>query len=194
MSIARVKASSLTQGLPKQKTMLAGNSTILPGSYESIATVTVGAGGAASVTFSSIPSTYTHLQIRALARYTSAGNTQYPIRFNSDSGANYSDHNLRGNGTSATAGADISQSSIFVDRIPSTSETASVFGGLIVDVLDYANTNKYKTIRTFGGYDNNGSGTISLCSGLWQSTSAINTILFNLGVAQYSSFALYGIL
>ena len=163
------------------------------GDYESIQTVTVGAGGASSVTFSSIPSTYKHLQIRVLARYTSAGNTQYPIRFNSDSGANYSDHNLRGNGASATAGADVSQSSMFVDRVPSTSETASVFGGLIVDVLDYANTNKYKTIRTLGGYDNNGSGFISLCSGSWRSTAAVDTILFNIAVAQYSSFALYGV-
>jgi len=170
-----------------------GGAAAAVGDYESIATTTVGSGGVSTVTFSSIPSTYTHLQLRVLARYSSAGNTQYPIRFNSDTGANYSDHNLRGNGASATAGADTSQNSIFVDRIPSSSETSGVFGGLIVDILDYSNTNKYKTIRTLGGYDNNGSGTISLCSGLWQSTTAINTILFNIAVAQYSSFALYGI-
>ena len=193
MAISRATASSITQGLPKQKTMLAGNSTILPGSYESIATVTVGAGGAASVTFSGIPSTYTHLQIRAIARYTSAGAVQYPVRFNSDSATNYSDHNLRGNGSAASAGADVSDVFMYFDRASSTSETAGVFGAIVIDILDYANTNKYKTVRTLGGYDNNGSGMIALNSGLWRSTAAVNTILFNISVAQYSSFALYGI-
>jgi hypothetical protein len=180
--IANQIAGLLTGGVPVSLT-----------DYESIETVTVGSGGASSVTFSSIPSTYTHLQIRMLARYTSAGATQFPVRFNSDSGANYSDHALRGNGSAASAGADLSETSMFFDRLPSTSETANVFAGIIIDVLDYANTNKYKTVRTLGGYDNNGSGMIALNSGAWRSTAAVNTIAFNVAVAQYSSFALYGI-
>jgi hypothetical protein len=63
--------------------------------------------------------------------------------------------------------------------------------------LDYANTNKYKTTRSIGGNDNNGSGFVSLISGLWLSTSAISNIeiipLNGTLWTQYSHFALYGI-
>lgn len=67
---------------------------------------------------------------------------------------------------------------------------------VVVDILDYANTNKNKTIRVLAGVDNNGSGEVALNSGLWPSTSALNTIkiLTTSGnLNQYSSFALYGI-
>jgi hypothetical protein len=66
---------------------------------------------------------------------------------------------------------------------------------MICDVLDYANTNKFKTLRSLTGNDRNGSGSIWLDSGLWRSTSAITSIKFTTGTAfaQYSQFALYGI-
>lgn len=191
MSIARVKASSLTQGLPKQKTLLAGNSTILPGSYESIQTVTVGAGGTATITFSSIPSTYTHLQIRMLAQNGNT-NKNLSIRFNSDSGANYSRHILYGTGASALATGDINKNEVDAYISPTGG-----FGAAVVDILDYANTNKYKTTRALGGYDANGSGWMTLTSGNWRNTAAITSITldnFASNFAQYSTFALYGIL
>ena len=75
-------------------------------SYESIATVTVGSGGSSSIDFTSIPSTYTHLQLRMTARCTaqSGGNpTNVYLRFNSDSGSNYAWHQLAGNGSAASA-------------------------------------------------------------------------------------------
>ena len=189
MSIARVKASSLTQGLPKRKTILAGNSTILPGSYESIQTVTVGAGGSSTITFSSIPSTYKHLQLRMLRKTLADVNPLFT--FNSDSTGSYINHYIYGNGTSANAG------------VSSTSSTSAVmtycganWGAGILDILDYTNTNKTKVTRELGGADLNGSGNIILSSNLWNKTNAITSIQITTtsNFQEYSSFALYGIL
>ena len=73
-------------------------------SYTSIATATVDSGGASSITFSSIPSTYTHLQIREISRGAAVQtSTNIQMQFNSDTGTNYSDTWLYGNGTSAVS-------------------------------------------------------------------------------------------
>ena len=78
-----------------------------------------------------------------------------------------------------------------------TGETANSFGAYVVDVLDYANTNKYKTVRTLGGKDLNGSGQEGLYSNLWKNTNAITDITLKVvggsNFVQYSHFALYGI-
>jgi hypothetical protein len=164
-------------------------------SYESIATVTVGVGGQSSVTFSSIPSTYKHLQIRYIAKNTGTV-TAYSIfnfTFNGDSAANYSAHQLYGNGSSAGAGATTSTTSQLAPWIPYASYT-NVFGAGVIDILDYANTSKYKTTRILGGFDSNGDGVVGLISGLWQSTAAVSSISFTFSnFAQYSQFALYGV-
>jgi len=170
-------------------------------SYESIATVTVGSGGSSTISFTSIPSTYKHLQIRGIARNTSgSGFNKMNIRFNSDSGSVYTGHTLYGNGTSASALAAISQTYGWALRtsIPTSAITASVFGGFICDILDYASTSKQKTLRTLAGADANGSGDVELCSALWfpSTIAAITTIDItdeSANFAQYSSFALYGI-
>lgn len=167
-------------------------------SYYSIATTTVGSGGATTITFSSIPSTYTHLQIRNIAREKPSGDSLYDslyATFNSDTGSNYSQHFLRGNGSAAQAGGSASQTSTTLGGIEQGGNTANTFGAGVIDILDYANTSKYKTVRSLFGYDANGSGYIVLASGLWQSTSAITSITLTPinGFAQYSSFALYGI-
>lgn len=173
------------------KSMLAGN--FEPNSYESIAVSSVGSGGASSVTFSSIPGTYTHLQLRGI--FNSATQPQALLRFNSDSGSNYSYHQIEGNGTSAIAGAGTSTTSIihFVNGIESTTSAGSTF---VVDILDYANTNKYKTTRALTGTDKNGSGQIFLVSGNWRNTNAVTdiSVTTNSGTfAQYTQIALYGI-
>jgi hypothetical protein len=158
--------------------------------YESIATTTVGGGGAATITFSSIPSTYTHLQIRVMTINSAYGN----LRFNNDTtAANYYSHLLGGTGAAAYAAA-YSSSAYF----PNTGSTSTSPYVEVMDILDYANANKYKTTRGLGGIDVNGSGgTIyGSSSNLWMNTSAINRIdiTANTGsFAQYSSFALYGI-
>jgi hypothetical protein len=167
----------------------------LPTSYDSIATVTVGSGGAANVEFTSIPSTYTHLQVRALTRetYGSFPGFSY-LQFNNDTGNNYAVHLISGNGSTASTGVVTSAGIIYTGPVGGT--TANTFGGMIIDILDYANTNKYKTARYLTGADNNSSGEIRFGSGLWQSTNAITSIkLFgnNGNWQQYTQFALYGI-
>jgi hypothetical protein len=179
--------------------IIASSGGVAGGDYESIATVTVGSGGSASVTFSSIPATYTHLQIRALSRSdraSSAGDGML-VQLNSDTGTNYSYHYIQGDGSSATSGADTSVTSMIIPRSGSASQTSGIFGVTVLDLLDYANTNKYKTLRTLGGNDANGSGIVALFSGLWRSTSAVTSITIDQqngpNFVEYSSFALYGI-
>jgi len=198
LSITRVKASSITQGLPKGKTALTGNSVILPGSYESIATVTVGAGGTGTITFSSIPQTYKHLQIRGIAAGADASDeTPLNIRINGVTTTSYSVHYLYGNGTTATAAANSPNKNVmsFFYIVGSTG-LANAFGVFVIDILDYANTTTNKTLKGLVGNDRNGAGTIALNSGLaFASTAAVSSIRLygNSNISQYSSFALYGI-
>lgn len=164
--------------------------------YESISTVNV-SSAVSSITFSSIPSTYQHLQIRALSRSDAAGINQLFARCNSDTGNNYSTHGLYTDGGGSAAGnASTSTSRMSMGVHAGASTTASSFGGAVIDILDYTNTNKYKTVRSLTGIDANGSGWLWYASGLWMSTSAISSLTFfpeNGNFAQYSSFALYGI-
>jgi hypothetical protein len=171
-------------------------SSVYSSSYESIATATVGAGGASSVTFSSIPSTYTHLQVRLFGRSTGSNVQSFvKLEFNSDTtGSNYYSHYIQGDGSSIIAGPNAGISAHY--DIAGANATSSVFGAIIFDVLDYANTNKNKTSRVLGGVDNNGSGRMNLASGLWLNTSAINSLTITSGTGsfvQYTSAALYGI-
>ena len=173
--------------------IIASSKFVAAGDFESIATVTVGSGGSAGpITFSSIPSTYTHLQLRYITRSASALDA-LQFRFNSDTGSNYARHRLQGDGSSVTAAAASSATYAASADFPTTTST---FGAGVIDILDYANTNKYKTVRLLAGYDANGSGLIDLRSNLWMSTSAITQIDFISGnstnFAQYSTFALYG--
>jgi hypothetical protein len=157
--------------------------------------VQVGSGGSSSIDFTSIPSTFTHLQVRAMA--TASSSTATYFRFNSDTGSNYARHMLQGNGSSANAYAGSSQTSMwFIADINVSPYTAAA----VVDILDYKNTSKYTTVRTLNGVDNNnttGNNAIELTSGLWMNTNAVNSIsIFPLSgnFQQYSQFALYGIL
>jgi hypothetical protein len=190
---------SLTTNKIDYPSMLAGNAAFVGTSYESIATVT-GNGSSSSITFSSIPSTYQHLQIRAIAREASGGNVfgNISVSANGDTGANYTLHQLYGDGTSAlAAGSGFSNASALIN-IAGNSAAASVFGGGVVDILDYTNTNKLKTFRSLSGTDNStGGGFILLRSQLWNNLTSINSLTLTdaSGVAftSTSSFALYGI-
>ena len=170
------------------------------GAFDSLATVTLSAS-TASVTFAGIPSTYKHLQIRAIARTnnTSGDSTQdyLKLKLNNDSGSNYANHSILGDGSSATAQSFTSQTSAYIQRTSGNGSTAGVFGTFVLDLLDYQNTSKNKTVRSLGGVDNNGSGRIYLTSNLYISTSAITQIDFSAGdgttIQQYSSFSLYGV-
>jgi hypothetical protein len=166
-------------------------------SFESIATVTVGSGGSSGITFSSIPQTFSHLQIRGIGR----GTTTNPalgivVRFNGDTGSNYVYHAIVGTGASAVIVATTGASFMDLFENPSSTSTANAFSGGVCDILDYSVSTKYKTARSLNGYDRNGAGEIFLFSGLWRNTAAItqiDLIPYAALIAEYSSFALYGV-
>ena len=192
--------------------MLAGNTVWNPytvvGSYDSIATVTP-SGSSGTVTFSSIPQTYTHLQLRIIARGTGTGGyyTSVPITLNGDTTTgNYYNHTLGGNGASTVVPSGSGYATNSLINIPNSANTASVFAAGIIDILDYTSTTKNKTLRSLTGADLNNtsgfpySGAIFLSSMLWSKTpEAITSITFtadstySVNFATGSSFALYGV-
>lgn len=180
--------SSLKTGFMSDS-FLAGNAFYVPPAFESIATVTA-AGGETTLSFTSIPSTYVALQIRGISK-NGTGSDNVEIRFNSDSGSNYSFHNLQGNGASVSATGSATQTNGRVGV-----DTNTEWWSAIIDIHDYASTSRYKTVRSFTGFDANGSGNVRLMSSLWQSTSAVTSIQLFHGTYTWtagSTFALYGI-
>jgi hypothetical protein len=178
------------------------NYSRITSSYESIATYTIGSGGSAGITFTSIPSTYTHLQIRAIVRSSrsSSATDNLAIQVGNggsvDTGANYSEHLLRGSGTAVIADPNPNASNLNYAVSPASGATASSFSVHVIDLLEYKNTNIYKTVRWLGGYDTNGGGFIYLASGNWRNTAAITDIKVyfpSWNLVEYSSIALYGI-
>ena len=202
MAISRVSNSSVISNTPKKRSVLAGNEAIYAGSYSSISTATVTSGGTASITFSSIPNTYTHLQLRSLVQTNRSSSTgdYLSIQFNGDTAANYNGHYLGGNGTNSTTGPEGNSTAMYLERA-SCSTTPNIFSGMIWNILDYGSTTKNKVVRSLAGYDINGDAltyNISLISGLWlNNTTGISSITIAPGASssfnQYSSFALYGI-
>lgn len=163
------------------------------GAYDSIATYNP--TSVSTVTFSSIPSTYTHLQLRVLARTATSASDFIAIRFNGDGGSNYGFHRLFGDGASAGAGSS-TPDTVIAWNVADGGDAANVFNACVFDILDYANTNKFKTARFLEGHDFNGSGVVELRSGAWRNTAAITSIeVFTFGpnFATGSSIALYGI-
>ena len=175
---------------------LGGAGAAVLGDYESLQTVTL-ASAQSSVDFTSIPSTYTHLQLRVM-NLNSATSAAATILVGTggtvdSSNANYKSHRLTGDGASATAG---SFSGVPQNAWVTGNSNSSNPEILILDILDYTNTNKYKTSRMLSGVDNNGSGEINLTSSVWLNTGAINVIRLTVNTGnfnQYSSFALYGV-
>ena len=156
--------------------------------YDKIATNTLGVT-ATSVTFSSIPSTYTDLVLVITPIYLVSG-TEIDVTFNGDTATNYSRTQVGGNGTAAVS---VRESSATKFRLTYSANVASTFVyNAIVNIMNYSNTTTYKTALSRG---NNASGGVEAEVGLWRSTSAISTIAiassgtFNTG----STFNLYGI-
>jgi hypothetical protein len=165
-------------------------------SFESIATYTA-TGGESSFVFSSIPSTYKHLQLRCFSRRDTGVGHLLVLQFNGDSGTNYWSHWLTGDGSTLSASGVSSASNRINCYWPNYSTNlANQFGPGIIDILDYSSTAKNKTTRTFGGGDANGSGRLDLGGGYWQNTAAISSLTVSFSsdvVAANSTYALYGI-
>lgn len=192
--------STLANASARGYGMFGGAAVTLLSDYESIATYVVGSGGTSTVTFSSIPNTYKHLQVRAIARTSATGGTTQNLNMtiNNDTSSSYSFHQLLGNGSSASSyGENVNRTNcVQILHITTDSATSGIFGAGIIDLLDYTNT-KYHTVRTLRGQEqNNTDGGIALQSYLHTSTTAISRLDFFAGsgnITQYSHFALYGL-
>jgi hypothetical protein len=206
VAVSKLSLASVRNGFAKSNTFW--DQTTFAPVFDSIQTIVVGSGGAASVTFSGIPQSYQNLQIRYMVRDTATYQYDFlNLRLNNDSGSNYRVHQLQGNGSSA-ASVDLGTSSncygigLCIGDSGYTPINSSAFAVGIIDILEYKSTNKNCTIRSFNGFENNDSTilyrNITLASGLWTPTplQAVNTITLipNSGTFKlYSHFALYGI-
>jgi hypothetical protein len=200
MGIRSLRTASIATGVKRSKVW--DQSAVLPplNSFESIATQTVGAGGVSTITFSSIPSTYKHLQVRCINRDTTStysSNDLY-MNFNGDTASNYSFHRVYGTGSSAAADNGATQTYMLIGQQATGLSSASIFSANVIDILEYTNTNIHKTSRALGGVDLNGNtdGRMMFQSGNWRNTNAITSITFRAAtgnLAQFSHFALYGI-
>lgn len=169
-----------------------GRGGAIAGDYESLQTVTL-ASSQSSIDFTSIPSGYSHLQLRISSLQNTAADIY--IRLNNDATSNYFWHFLAGSGSAASASNPVTPQP--QGYLGYTSGNSSNPSSHVVDILDYTSTVKNKTIRNLFGNDNNGSGYVMLTSSLWFKTpEAVNriTLLNQSGnFQQYSSFALYGV-
>ena len=191
MAIRQLSSASISTGTKSSKFW---NQTTVLDPFESIATVTVGAGGQSQINFTSIPQGYKNLQIRAsYTCTTSPGTLRFYVGNGSiDTGANYANHAMSGNGSSVTAWSTYGNTESYT--LLESQQT--YHWGIIADLVGYSDTSKYKTINIFTGGNNNGSGYIGTNSVLWKSTSGISNIRFATqsgSFDQYSKFALYGI-
>jgi hypothetical protein len=163
------------------------------GAYESIASAS--GDGTSTITFSSIPQTYKHLQVRMWLQTNNTTATAF-LRANGISSSVYAYHSLEGNGATVTAAGSATQTSAVLFNIQ---DNATASGNVyIVDIHDYTSTTNNKTIRSFGGIDLNGSGNVSLKSALYQQTTAITSLTFDAsatgaGFGGTARIALYGI-
>jgi len=191
-----IQVSALLSG--SLSTPSAKQTFIPPTSYESIATTTL-SGSQATITFSSIPATFKHLQVRISAKNTRTGQDSASVFFeiNGDTNNNnYTTHYMSTSGSTPTSFGRATGNYTGLSGISPSADVTSNLGPMIYDFIDYANTTKYKTIRSINGFDKNGGGSIYLSSNLWLNTNAISTIEFTVpgySWATYSKFALYGI-
>lgn len=161
----------------------------MPSTYEKIEAKSLGSN-TTSVTFSSIPNTYTDLVLIANTRLVSSGSgTNYLVTFNGDSGSNYSITYLTGNGSSASSGRASNQTAMDTAYMPSN----SALGVIKYSINNYANTTTYKTLLSRS--DQADSGVFAYV-GLWRNTAAITSMTIAGGASNIlsgSTFTLYGI-
>lgn len=173
MAIRKLTTSTIENNV-WYKSLLAGNEAFNPSEFDLLATTTIGTA-ASTITFSSLDTytDYKHLQLRGVLKTTRADTSDaVSIRFNSDTGSNYANHRLRGNGSTVSSQAATSTTSAEIGNIAGNT-TANVFSPFILDLLDFRGT-KNKTTRTLIG----AASSIELYSGLWQNTGSLTSVTF----------------
>ena len=163
-----------------------------------IASNTVATAGTYAATFSSIPQTFQHLEIRIFGRGTvSATSVDNLVQINGDvTNANYTTHSFSGNGTAASSNALVAGTYWTFPQLAGGNATAGVFGVTIAQILDYTSTTKNKVFRAIGGSDNNGSGIAELRSGVYFNATIlpVTSISFYMANAAVgTTVQLYGI-
>ena len=162
--------------------------------YDCIATTTLGSA-TRSITFSSIPNTYTDLLVLLSARSEGTDGDSF-FTINANTGANYSYRRLSGDGSTATSNSSTGATGGYWAYIPPNSYTSNTFGNVSLYIPNYTSSNN-KSFSVDGVSENNSSGaTCRLVAGLWAQTSAITSLEFTTYGAdlnQYSTATLYGI-
>ena len=171
----------------------------MPITYNKIASVAVGAGGASSIDFTAIPATYTDLCVKLSTRRSDTTEGYLSLRFNANSGSNYSNRTLRGTGTAASSSSDSSATFLDFWVIDGSGYTANTFASTDIYIPNYAGSAN-KSVSAENVAENNATGSyMQMTAGLWAQTAAINQITFYAAgapsgtFAQYSTATLYGI-
>lgn len=190
-----IQVSSLLSGT--LTTPSAKGAFTIVGDYEAIQNVILSTSSA-TIQFTSIPSTYKHLEIRGVGRVNLAGYAQNGCRLqlNGDTGSNYSFQQIYANGSSYGSEGYANQTYGNLGEIASATAPTSVFSPIIIQIFEYTDVNKYKTIKAIGTNDRNGAGQIGVNGSLWRSLSAVTSIsLFEPSSSWIagSNFTLYGI-
>jgi hypothetical protein len=163
--------------------------------YEAIATVTVGSGGAASIDFTSIPATYTDLLVKLSLRYSGNGDSRVYFNFNG-AGLNATSRLLYGFGSSGVGSTSYS-TGVAVFGLCGSTETANTFANNEVYIPNYISASTYKSFSSDGTNEtNNTINAMGLMAGLWSNNSAISSIAITPPsgtFVQYSTATLYGI-
>lgn len=164
--------------------------------YEPIQTYTVSGTSTNTISFTSIAATYTDLRIVTVYRDTTNGGANGVMKFNSDSGTNYSYTTLQGNGSAASSSRNINSSGIVINNNSGSGSSNVYWEFNSVDIFSYAGST-YKTSLLTQNFDRNGSGEVSGKVALWRNTAAITRIDITIDASCFysagSTFTLYGI-
>ena len=177
--------------------ILSSSGAVAGGDFELIATTVLTGTNTSGITFSSIPQTYKHLQLRFV--YMGDNGTPIVLKFNEVGGTSYGDHLLSGNGSYVSSGVwgGTGIPFLYVAGVNGATGVSNIPTFGITDILDYTNTNKNKTTKTLSGNIFGGANEINLWSGLFSSNNAITSLSINsnLGLSMYanSRFSLYGV-
>jgi len=169
------------------------------GAFEALATATV-TTATSTIIFSGIPSTYSHLQLRGIARSSnSTGSDAMLMQFNNDAGTNYDRHSLLADGTNISAGGLANQNWMVVADLPNSAVNANYFASTVIDIPDYASTVKTKIMKAHFGINIGAAGSYyQFRSGTWFATpAAISTITLSINggynFTTGTTVALYGV-